>query len=193
MFKKTILALAAAGLSSLASASTFDLLSGSPTDRLAIDGISQTFTLDAGAADTSASLSFALKLYDTVDGYNGGYIDVFSVIINNKQVFSGTFQGPGGQSGTGYFSLGATPSVDVTSDLVTVSGLSFKLNSGSNTISFIYAPLGPLNYGGQSIGDEGWGLNSATVTAVPEPETYAMFLAGLGLVGAIARRRRARS
>jgi hypothetical protein len=29
------------------------------------------------------------------------------------------------------------------------------------------------------------------ITAVPEPETYAMFLAGLGLMGAIARRRRA--
>lgn len=29
-----------------------------------------------------------------------------------------------------------------------------------------------------------------SVTAVPEPETYAMFLAGLGIVGAIARRRR---
>lgn len=29
------------------------------------------------------------------------------------------------------------------------------------------------------------------VTAVPEPETYAMMLAGLGLIGAIARRRKA--
>lgn len=28
-----------------------------------------------------------------------------------------------------------------------------------------------------------------TVTAVPEPETFAMLLAGLGLVGAVARRR----
>lgn len=31
---------------------------------------------------------------------------------------------------------------------------------------------------------------TASVTAVPEPETYAMLLAGLGLVGAIARRKR---
>lgn len=28
-----------------------------------------------------------------------------------------------------------------------------------------------------------------TVAAVPEPETYAMFLAGLGIIGAIAKRR----
>ena len=32
--------------------------------------------------------------------------------------------------------------------------------------------------------------HNVTVTAVPEPEQYLMLLAGLGLVGAIARRRR---
>ncbi|HMX16676.1 MAG TPA: FxDxF family PEP-CTERM protein, partial [Rhodocyclaceae bacterium] len=30
------------------------------------------------------------------------------------------------------------------------------------------------------------------LTPVPEPETYAMFLAGLGMMGAVARRRGAR-
>ncbi len=33
---------------------------------------------------------------------------------------------------------------------------------------------------------------SISVTAVPEPETYAMLLAGLGLMGAIARRRKSK-
>lgn len=32
--------------------------------------------------------------------------------------------------------------------------------------------------------------NSQTIAAVPEPESYAMFMAGLGLMGFIARRRR---
>ncbi|MDQ5945033.1 MAG: hypothetical protein QG619_452, partial [Pseudomonadota bacterium] len=32
-------------------------------------------------------------------------------------------------------------------------------------------------------------LLSRTIPAVPEPETYAMLLAGLGLMGAVARRR----
>jgi hypothetical protein len=35
-------------------------------------------------------------------------------------------------------------------------------------------------------------LGAMTVTAVPEPETYAMLLAGLGLMGAVARRRKAK-
>ena len=36
-----------------------------------------------------------------------------------------------------------------------------------------------------------WALGSVNVTAVPEPESYAMLLAGLAIVGAVARRRRA--
>ncbi len=34
------------------------------------------------------------------------------------------------------------------------------------------------------------GLTSAPVSAIPEPETYALFLAGLGLMGFVARRRK---
>lgn len=33
-------------------------------------------------------------------------------------------------------------------------------------------------------------VSSVTVTAVPEPETYAMLMAGLGLMGVVARRRK---
>ena len=38
---------------------------------------------------------------------------------------------------------------------------------------------------------DGYHMQIAQVAAVPEPETYAMLLAGLGMIGAIARRRRA--
>lgn len=35
----------------------------------------------------------------------------------------------------------------------------------------------------------GFDLDAVSITAVPEPETYALLAAGLGLVGAVARRR----
>lgn len=48
--------------------------------------------------------------------------------------------------------------------------------------------------GMDSSGDFGdYSIDSISVSLVPEPETYALLLAGLGVVGAFARRRRAES
>lgn len=45
---------------------------------------------------------------------------------------------------------------------------------------------------GQPENWHGFNIGSASVSAVPEPETYAMMLAGLGLMGSIVRRRKSR-
>lgn len=48
-----------------------------------------------------------------------------------------------------------------------------------------------LTFSAAQISDSlGGSLDNISVTAVPEPETYAMLLAGLGLMGTIARRRK---
>ena len=47
---------------------------------------------------------------------------------------------------------------------------------------------GAGNYGSSAVG----AFSLSSVTAVPEPETYALMLAGLGLMGVIARRRKAK-
>jgi hypothetical protein len=55
-------------------------------------------------------------------------------------------------------------------------------STGAYSLSF-------SNAGGDNIGAL---LDNVTVTAVPEPETYAMMLAGLGLMGAVVRRRKSK-
>ena len=61
-------------------------------------------------------------------------------------------------------------------------------NAGVNVLSFVVT-----NVCRQSSGNP-TGLRAefltSSVTAVPEPETYALLLAGLGLIGAAARRRK---
>ncbi len=54
-----------------------------------------------------------------------------------------------------------------------------NLNVVGTTFTFAYGGTHPDQFY----------LGGMTVTAVPEPETYAMFLAGLGLMGFMARRR----
>ena len=76
-----------------------------------------------------------------------------------------------------------------------ISGLSFmRINAiASGTAASVYNTY--LD-GGNSVKlylDGNNALNIAAVTAVPEPESFAMLLAGLGLMGAIARRRNKKS
>lgn len=76
----------------------------------------------------------------------------------------------------------------------------FGFNSTLNLCCGPVAPLGSATFNGityQNVNHvvttniAGAGIDVPPVTAVPEPETYAMLLAGLGLLGAAARRRRA--
>jgi hypothetical protein len=57
------------------------------------------------------------------------------------------------------------------------------LAAGKYTVNFNYGPKVTSLTGGTYTG-------GITVAAVPEPETYAMMLAGLGLIGFSARRRK---
>ncbi len=76
-------------------------------------------------------------------------------------------------------------------DTLLVSG---SINKGSSA-SFSYAALTAGSYYLQISGIANGTLGGAysgsiSVTPVPEPETFAMLLAGLGVMGAIARRRK---
>jgi hypothetical protein len=114
--------------------------------------------------------------------------------------------------GTGtLFTLGANPprlpggtSVSFTSDLAFDSdprrGRPINGINQGETASFLFTGAGVQDFA-SGILDGGVHVRSliggqseslVTVSAVPEPETYAMMLAGLGLMGAVARRRKAK-
>ncbi len=160
-----------------------------------------SYTISFDAIATAANLTFDLVGFASLDGLNG-YTDIFTLAVNGANVFFGTFNMGGGGLSLASGPAGATwstvtngcatnPCTDATwLGGTTHVSLPISLLGGSNTIKFAYlSPNGPFA-GPQGTGDEGWGIGQYTVTAVPEPETYAMLLAGLGIVGLMARRRR---
>ena len=73
----------------------------------------------------------------------------------------------------------------------TWEGLSKSWNSGLNTsVTLSLINRNTAAAGNDFAIDDVFLGTASTVTPVPEPETYALMLAGLGIVGAIARRRR---
>ena len=73
----------------------------------------------------------------------------------------------------------------------TWEGLSKSWNSGLNTsVSLSLINRNTAAAGNDFAIDDVFLGTTSTVTPVPEPETYALMLAGLGAIGVIARRRR---
>jgi len=76
--------------------------------------------------------------------------------------------------GNHYSFEGSTPVTNYTFNFTTTGGLQ----------ALVFSSVGGDGYSGAVLD------NVSVTAAVPEPETYAMMLAGLGLVGVIARRRK---
>jgi len=80
-----------------------------------------------------------------------------------------------------------------------LSTLSLTSSAAWATYSLTFAPTTSGNYtlsfhnrGGDNVGAVLDNVNVSVAAAVPEPESYAMLLAGLGLMGVAARRRNKR-
>ena len=113
-----------------------------------------------------------------------GYFDVdsarsFSLTGFDSHPLGNDFLGM--QGGSGLDGLGVTLS----------DGLAPGLYSGS--LKLRYKGYNDYGYLDANYGEVTLNLTGKVVAAVPEPAEWAMMLAGLGLVGAIAKRRRARA
>lgn len=128
-------------------------------------------------------------LYDAAVLYNSG--DTISYTVNTLTAgtsytfnYTALFEGSG-QLATWSLTGGATLSGSVNSN-VTFAGSTFTASAAPVVISFSGVGNGNKNRWVE--------ISDVTLVAapVPEPETYAMMAAGLGIVGFVARRRRTR-
>jgi len=157
----TIRAIAAAAALAV---SSFGAIAGDSSFN--VDGLA-SFNNDSFAAPGSFSQTI------TFSGLAAGTYSITGDISGTRVVFSSVLldghewtltAGAGGKLRSGFVEYtGTTPLTLVVNGLVDASAATFK----------------QANYQG-----------SLAVTAVPEPETYALMLAGLGAVGFIARRRK---
>jgi hypothetical protein len=168
---------------------------------------SELATVDSFAATLSSSsagmatLAFQLVGFSSLDGYDDCCSDILHVSLNGAEVFAGSFNLGGGGVNTITFNPnhatavattnGATGDVHASSDITWLGGtavisLPFALQAGVNTFRFSYSGAD------QGLADEGWGVSQleAVTAPVPEPQTYALLLAGLGVGGFVMRTRR---
>jgi hypothetical protein len=195
MFLKKSLAALALGFSGLASAGTLTS-QGVTFNTWAVD--SDTMGLQIlnvlNATGNWAPAQF-LKSFEVKNVAFGSGAEVASAsIASGPGSFASTVSA--GLSANGGCATGGTPGACfVSSPAVTLT------NNMTWTIDFTASSGGTLNFDNahlkvqfltnatdtKATGDL---LSQNIVTAVPEPETYAMMLAGLGLMGAIVRRRK---
>lgn len=150
----------------------------------------------AAVALAAASVSgFAANYSATFD--SAGFAEIFTsykkftgTTFNDTWTFSsvtaGTYAIEGSLSGSGLsftsVVMDGTPWTLVSNGTVT---------NFAELVSFTGSAPVSLNISGTKSGTAlSFYAGGVSVTAVPEPETYAMLLAGLGVMGAIARRRK---
>ncbi len=208
----TALALALTGAIGGAHASV--LLVNAPTASVDYSGTFFGGSLVASATTNISNLSYQgiarTAVYDTGTGLDFYYqFSNFSSSKNGVERFSAWDFSALGTSvvnvfqtnaANGFFTVGTEPSDYADRTTFGVIGFNFvanaqsKINPGTtsfvqvirtNARTFEAGNFGLLN----GIGDNATGFG---VSAVPEPESYAMMLAGLCLMGTIARRRKSK-
>ena len=144
---------------------------------------------------TNFSMNFDSDLYSW-DSYNAnvgggtGYWDAFIVTVSTTDFYWNLSHTDPITADASTFVWGGTNYLDGVLENYTCApgcGDTISLSSGSPTTFFVSLVLDTITDPNLDTNYPSWG--SFHVSVVPEPGTYAMLLAGLGLVGFSARRR----
>ena len=140
-----------------------------------------------------------------LDGGGAGYTNTLSIFVNGAAAASSIFDNHTTTYGTsvdvGHFNAGDKIVFQLNSSGGTWSSVKSANADGVNHVySTSFSGSGGIpsgvyvafedQYGGGDFNYNDLAFSVTNVATVPEPETYAMLLAGLGIVGAIARRRK---
>lgn len=164
-----------------------------------VSGNGRAESLDASASNVTLSLASTLTLHRP-DGSN---LVVSNPVFSNGYNLS-AFDGNIDFSGTSGATTGPV-SANASNSFVSSNANDFALfsaNGGGNVLLNLSAVGNSTGTGAGNLitqfstaaaGDVKVVYDYTAVTAVPEPETYGMMLLGLGMVGAVARRRAAKN
>jgi hypothetical protein len=132
------------------------------------------FTIPTGSSLYSISASLDTTVFAGISSFT-------------ESLYSGGFAGPFSKVGTN--PLSGSSIASTTSNLPNVLTFS-NLAAGTYTLQFSGTLAKAQKILGITIPTVGAYASLISVTAVPEPESYAMLIAGLGLIGAAVKRRK---
>ena len=184
----TITGLVNTGTSASGTADTNYVLNGNTTGYVTQDNVWPIGPWLANSA-TSKWITPSQNQAQSFDATaNGTYIWTLSFDLSGYNPATASFSGRFAADNSATVSLNGTQ-IGTSAGFGSFSSFAASSGfvSGLNTLSFVVTNL--KQNGGNPTGLRAEFLASS-VTAVPEPETYAMLLAGLALMGAVARRRK---
>ena len=178
--KVSLAAALALGLQLSANATSFDLgvISGTET----IKAVTTT-----GSFDDLYTFSTPVSSFGGLAATSIVFESIYGVTVSRANVYVGAYTNVSQLMGASKVSA-PTKTTSTGSDTATIITL-------ATSATFLPSTTYTFQIGGTSIGNAGYtGIialidGPKVLPAVPEPETYAMLLAGLGMMGMIARRR----